>query len=270
MKTINQVNGRIKNNQSVKFYVSFRNDHNNWRNKYFGYKRKSGTEKTPLVSNGVYSECNKELHRLTGEPNIYRFDSYKHEVSEHGTERYFQFTLDRCFIKGITIRVFSTNFKPMENLRWQVKSNKTIQDFDAVGYFKKHILPKYLYQEGTMRLIQVFRNLNKQEAIKYYKKHLYGELIKPGAVNTTEMEEVSLKKRLLKLNIQIREHSWFTLTQLRRAIKHGYQKQRKILAKAPNIFEIYEEATLHEDTENGILKFCEEEINDHPKNTLFV
>ena len=50
----------------------------------------------------------------------------------------------------------------------------------------------------------------------------------------------------------------------------GKNIQRKILAKAPNILENYDEATLHEDTENGILKYCEEEINDYPKNTLFV
>jgi hypothetical protein len=179
-------------------------------------------------------------------------------------------------INGVFLSL-ETNFKAIQNYNnsyqllrhshsHKVRSNNTFAGLDIADYFQKRILNTYLFAPGLFRNIQIVRNCNKAEAIQFYKNH-----VKPRReeANDYEIMQSIVKHINKKLNIKVCG-DFTEKTLLHILTTYQRQKTFKKLFNEPSVMELSDLYSSMYDTEDNIEKFLNEELNDYPKNAIFI
>lgn len=169
MKTINQINGRLKTNSTIQFYNEVRecdrNSKHDWRNKYYDITRNGHTDRSPSVSNAMYYRCEKEYCLLTGRPLKYEYSIKEAEVVIDSIQM--KVHLHGCPFKGITIRINGAWIDCL-NGDYVVKSSETLESIDLESYVKTHIFYAKVFAPGVFADLQYHYNCDKETAKQKY------------------------------------------------------------------------------------------------------
>lgn len=283
--TINQINGRIKNNPTINFYKSLCTEKSKWsdewRHKSFNFLDHHGNiRRMSPKGNYIYCAAYKEFGRMVGN---YKPLHREAEINIRHSERFeiyfchntlsFKLHLSQSMY-GVSMQV-ETNFKPIYGggclAKYVVRSNQTFNELDLQAYFYKHILPKYMYAEGTFRNIQIIENCSKKEALEYYRKYLS---IKSTYIkdNTEPIDSfAALVKRIKrKLNIVVCDD--ISEARLYNVLK-AYKRQPTLtrMYRQPSFFELSEIYSQEHDEDENIEEFVSDYFEEnYSKDAIFI
>jgi len=281
--TINQINGRTQNNSTIQFYKSLCTDESRynreqWRHNYFNYTYNGQIRNISPAGNFIYCAASQEFNRIIKEDTGQYYDYHRDHRTEYIEIEFNPYVLQfkisiQQDMNGVYL-CLETNFKPMED-RWnnytpyvsryshRIRSNSEFKNLDIKQYFERFILPKYLFAPGIFRNIQIVKNCNKKEAIKYYK-----EVLKK--VKDTEIYSYKAICRHIKrkLNVQICDD--FSEKYLFNLLAEGKRyKTVKKLHKHPSIFELSDQYCSEFDTDGHEEEFLNGIYSDYSDNAIF-
>lgn len=275
MKTINQINSFIEQDQTINFYVSLCTDYqqyrHNWRNQHFTFLRqdRSPAHLSP-AGNWIYGQAVRQLCRYRGTDDFYNYErdnrSALMEIDFSHYSLEFKLKLE-IGLQGIQLIVY-TNFKEFKHYeRFAVRSNESFESLDIANYFLKKILPKRLYPEGIFRNIQVMRNCSKAKAREFYKEHVsLTRERKPEYIDTEKAwKQLFLRRFNIEICDSINEKS---LPRIAGSMKR--QGTRKKLFKYPSMFELCDRYSSEHDEDGHEEEFLSEVENEYPKNVMFI
>ena len=277
MKTINQINSFVQRDQTIQFYISLGTQAARWndyRNRSFDfcyhYEGKKHPHRVSPAGNWIYGQAWRQLCRYRGTDDFHNYErDHRRARTEYNFNHYnLQFDLSlEISLQGI-ILIVQTNFKSFERYqRFTVKSNSTFEALNIADYFRKKVLPKYLYPEGMFRNIQVMRNCSKKEALEFYLQY-----VKPKKDQVTAYidTEKAWKKRFLRhLNIEIADDiSERFLPAIFKTTER--QKIRRKLFKHPSAFSLSEMYSSDYDEDGHEEDFLNEFYSEYPKNAMFI
>lgn len=271
--TINQLNGRLRNNQTIKFYNSIGFWSTDYRNRRFNFKRSDCVDSLSIAGNYLYGAAVRQFELAAGVKGYdWDRDTKRCYFELSFFDRVLQFQV-RCeqSMNGVNIRSIETNFKPLKN--WGsayiiVKSNSTFAEFNLEDHFKKRILPKYLFAPGKFQNIQIFYNISKKDAIEKWK-----EINGRNPIDFEDRDDKILTG--LKRLLLIRKNIWCADDvrpgKLRKVLSEfPYQKKRKKLFNHPSILEMSDRYSSQYDTDDSFEEFVDDIYNDYPKNSIFI
>lgn len=232
--SLNQFNQWVATNEVVRFYKSTRATQS-WRNKYFNTKRGSD----PTVSNSMYAGVHKLAKVLTG---VDTWNSGRKrgafEVVSELVDRTVYFTIYANLdpFEGAHMRVDVDGLGRRDHFYFPIHSNLTWQEFDAIEYFKKHLINAILLPEGRYREIQMYYRKPIRETLEIIRDD-YQFKRKPLACDA---ERAIIKRLKKKRNIIIVDNFDFTSKRLMSffdAYPKKFAKAKKIV-KGPNPFDL--------------------------------
>lgn len=274
MKTINQINSFVERDQTINFYRELCTDEARWkdyRNRSFDfcyyYEGKKEPRRISPAGTWIYGQAVRQLCRYRGTDDFYNYErdhrSATEEVIFNCYTLEFRLALE-IGLNGIQL-IVQTNFKSFERYqRFMVRSNCTFESLDIADYFRKKILPKYLYAEGLFRNIQVMRNCSKKEALEFYL-----QFVKNPTKEFIDTEKAWKHRFLKRLNIDIADDiSERILPRLFSTMER--QKTRRKLFKYPSLFSLSEMYSNEFDTDGHEEEFLNEVYSEYPQNAMFV
>jgi hypothetical protein len=273
MRSINGVNQLLGQDPTIQMYLELSQDkyryENHWRHRYYEFNRSGRIDRLSQIGNWLYGAAMNKFYEIMQLPNEYNYESThrgaKVTLYWNGYERNIRLRMCADII-GIYIECASNSeFKPISGYnRWYVRSNQSFQELDIETYFRKKILPNYLFAEGLFRNIQVYRNLTKQEALQWYK-----EYVKSHKDNIIDIDKALHNRIKKKLNMELQDHlPMNVITSLLKTMKR--KKVRSKLFKHPNSFMLHEMYSNEYDTEDNMETFIHEYYSQFPKNAVFI
>lgn len=274
--TINQLNGRLAANATIRFYYDQSSDEarwsRGWRQRSWNYVYPGGrsSQVTPL-GNWIYGAAMDYYHRIAGVSRGYDYqrDNKQSNFDIEGlVGRPLQFQIRVQRDMGGVVMSVETNFKPITGDEWgkrfDVRSNLTFEEFDPKEYFLTRILPKYLFAPGIFRNIQIWLHCTKSEALEKYRLMSKRE---PFEVDVWKAWRRLFKRRL---NIQVCDE--FPDKHLPAIFRtYQYQKNRKKLFKHPSVLDMVEAYSMDHDDDGHEIEFVNDYFNDnYPNNAIFI
>lgn len=277
MKTINQINQWVKNNQTIQLYFDCENDQNkwvnNWRNNSYIFDFGRGPDSRTIAGNFLFGACYTEFERFKNDKSKYydysrdnRHETVKFEFS--GYQINIQVDLRQSF-KGVFLE-YSFGFNNNERVfhRSIVKSNSTFKELDIKAYFMKHEAKKLFHPEGLFRNIQILRNCTKRAALEVYQNFLSKPYKKhPEYIDTKKAIAHRFTK---KLNCELCDSiSEKTALNLLNTMKR--QKTRKKIYKHLSPFDLSDIYLSENDTEENMESWLSDYLEEnYPKNSIFI
>lgn len=274
--TINQINGRLLNQPGIAEYLFHSSDKqrysNHYKQRYFNfcyeYEGEKVTRNLSIIGNFLFCAALKEKVQVIGTPDNYHTVN-KPEVKVWLRDIYFTISTKIEFT-GVYMYI-RTNCKAVGApeyyrddiyTKFKVSSNKTFEDFNQEDHFLKYLNKVYLLPEGLFREIQLAYNLTKKEVPARYRELLQeSKNAKKYEVDTNR----ALVKRLSKkLNIVVDQYEIIQNYKLLKLLKTEPRQRNKVKAvKAPSMFDLLEDASWQHDTEDGILGYAEEVLDNY-------
>jgi len=279
--TINQINGRLKNCQTIAEYKkngtdAERYNYKNYRNKSFNFLYGDRPANVSMNGNFIFGAALKSLNRICQLPDKFDVRYRKLEVEVFGLRiiksKHFILKAE-VTMSGVFLEI-ETDFKPFRAegcTRWQpyqrvlIRSNETWEQLDIEKYFLKKVLPKFMYNEGVFRDIQLLFNINKKEAREKYIE-ISTKAKQNEEVDTFKSLRQQIKKRV---NILVDQNGWFRDSQLLPLLKQPRRKKRANGIKTPSFSEVYDFACGESDTEDGMINAAEN-YYDQFDNAVFI
>lgn len=198
-KTINQINGRVKNLPTVQYYLNLCSDEsrynsNNYRSRYFNCP--DGHSRT-LSGNWIYARALKEMKAATGTT---MYEDRRSVLIDLEYLREIQVTLEVNFY-GVSFTYNNySNLKalPQGFSRVQIRSNETLENFDLKQYAEKYF--RQFIPAGIIGRIMLHLNKTRQEAKEIYIQAKYSQPIEERP-NPQVNEYNALLKALKRVNI---------------------------------------------------------------------
>lgn len=283
LPTINQINGRLLNQPAIKEYLFNSTTKQQWN--FDNYKNRSFNfvflnhynepRQYNLSINGnfVFAAAMKELATVIKTTTDYCNTHKKEEYLNIG-EIYFTINT-KIDVNGVIMSI-TTNFKPFDepnenNSRiyktFKVKSNKTFADFNQIEYLEK-LLNRFLFPAGMFRKIQLMYNLNKTEVAAKYREIL--KIWRKPTKESIDTNLVLIRRIKRKLNISVDPYDIINDWKLINLLKTTKRYKRTAKAvKAPNMFQLLEDATSQFDNEDEIMEYANEYLNEY-QNTILI
>jgi hypothetical protein len=273
MRSINGVNQLLAQDQTIQMYLELSQEkyryENHWRHKYYPHNRGGRIDRLSPIGNWLYGAAMTRFYEIMQLPDRYCYDSTHRSANVtlfwNGYERNIRLRMCADII-GVYIECASnSDFKPISGYnRWYVRSNQSFQDLNIETYFRKNILPKYLFAEGLFRNIQLYKNLTKQDALKWYKEYMKSQ--KDNVIDIDKALHNRLKK---KINVELQDHlPMGIIINILKTMKRS--KKRAKLFKHPSSFMLHEMYSNEYDTDDDMETFIHEYYSQFPKNAVFI
>lgn len=278
LPTINQINGRLLNQPGITEYLYQSSDKqrygNHYKQRYFNfcYENSNGVKlnrNLSIVGNFLFCAALKEKENVIKTKDNY-YTTNKPTVKLWLKSIYFEITTKIEFT-GVYLKVRSNSrifdLKPeyyRDDVYFTIKvsSNKTFEDFNQEDHFLKYLNKVYLLPEGLFREIQLAYNLTKKEVPAKYRELLQES--KNAKKYEVDTNRALIKRLSKKLNIIVDQYEIIQNYKLLQLLKTEPRQRNKVKAvKAPSMFDLLEDASWMHDTEDGILGYAEEVLDNY-------
>ena len=280
--TINQINGRIKQNPTIQYFLQLDRERDsyavpysdrNYRSREYDFctYRPDGTKDTRRVSitgNFLFIAACKEFASICGLANRYesRATKYGNYELSFNDKIYASFNvrLVASVYYGVCIEVESYHSNALKFQRHQVRSNQTFEALDHIAYFEKYILPKHYFAPGLFRNIQMVYNLTKSQVADKYRQ-LAAQWKLNASQDTDDLKYAAITRRLRrKKNLLVK---WFINPGklMNVLISSGYPRQPKPieLCEMPNVWDLHDQLSREFDDDDDIMNEAENIIMDN-------
>jgi hypothetical protein len=273
MRSINGVNQLLAHDQTIQMYLELRKEkyryENHWRHRYYPHNRGGRIDRLSPIGNWLYGAAMTRFYEIMQLPDRYCYENTHRSTTVtlfwNGYERNIRLRMCADII-GIYIECASNSeFKPISGYnRWYVHSNQSFKDLNIETYFRKKILPMYLFPEGLFRNIQVYKNLTKAEALEWYK--LYVKASKDNVIDIDKALHNRMKK---KLNVELQDH--LSMSSILNVLKNTPRfKKRTKMYKHPSPFELHDMYSSEYDDDDNMEAFINQYYSQFPKNATFI
>lgn len=232
--SINQINGRLSNNQQIAFYTAWRElPYNHWKQQEYQWNFSGRKYRSPF-SNAAYSNASRVITDLCHKPGAgprgsrldcsRRYVHYNIEGQRFGQTAHIYLIL-ACDFNGVTLE-YSINNALATTIA--VRSNVGFHELDIVQYFQKHVQPTLYHAPGLFRDIQLHFNLDKKAALLKYQELMLASKI------SSEIDSDRAVLRHLRRHFNLIADGFWNINQLQQiATRYGKQSRKTYLEPQP-------------------------------------